>query len=194
MKKTCVLFLLSIACLSAVAQTAQPAKPLTGDAAFSESLSKIVLDFTYNFINIQGAKMPVDVDADSYRSKVCIPGAIGCKVMRYHSVEDKSASWQSALYAGDSFDEALKAYKKIFGQVKKTSVKGIDATPCGFDGKMDAVDENVGFAVSSLRLKTKDRRYQNLVAEVEITSGYTGWEVRLNVYTKKLIAESDEMQ
>ena len=59
---------------------------------------------------------------------------------------------------------------------------------------MDAVDENVGFAVSSLRLKTTDRRYKNMVAEVEVTSGYTGWEVHLNVYTKKIVEEKEEIQ
>lgn len=194
MKKILSLFILCIACLTAAAQTTAAAKPPSADAAFTETLSKVVQDFTFNFVNIQGAKMPAEVDADSYQSKVCMPGSLGCKVMRYRSVEDKSASWQAAVYAGDSFEEALKAYKKTFGLVKKTAVKGIDAAPTGFDGKMDAVDENVGFAVSSLRLKTKDKRYTNMVAEIEITSGYTGWEVHLNVYTKKVVEEKEEIQ
>ncbi|MBL0359120.1 MAG: hypothetical protein IPP72_20640 [Chitinophagaceae bacterium] len=191
MKKILSVIVFAATCFIA---TAQIKKPVSADAAFSESLSKIVLDFTYNFINIQGSRMPAEVDADTYQSKVCLPGALGCKVMRYHSVEDKSANWQAAVYAGDSFEEAVKMYKKIFGQIKKTSVKGIAAAGSGFDGKMDAVDENVGFAVSSLRLKTKDKRYINMVAEVEITSGYTGWEVHLNVYTKKIVEEKEEMQ
>ena len=194
MKKNYLILILTIVCISSFAQSNPPAKPVTGDAAFSEALSKVVLDFTFNFVNIQGAKMPAEVDADSYKSKICPPATLGCKIMRYHSVEDKSASWQTAVYAGESFEEALKAYKKLFAQVKKTTVKGIEATTCSFEGKMDAVDESVGFAVSTLRLKVKDKRYKDLVAEVEITSGYTGWEVHLNVYTKKIIAESEEMQ
>jgi len=194
MKKIGSLFILSIVCLTVAAQTTAAPKPPSADAAFTETLSKVVQDFTFNFVNIQGAKMPAEVDADSYQSKVCMPGALGCKVMRYRSVEDKSASWQAAVYAGDSFEEALKSYKKTFGLVKKTAVKGIEAAATGFDGKMDAVDENVGFAVSSLRLKTKDKRYKNMVAEIEITSGYTGWEVHLNVYTKKIVEEKEEIQ
>lgn len=194
MKNIGMLLLFVLCCGGATAQGSATPKPPNAEAAFSEALGKIVLDFTFNFVNLQGARIPAEIEADAYKSKICMPAAIGCKVMRYRSVEDKSASWQAALYAGDSFDEALKAYKKLFSQVKKTTVKGIEATACGFDGQMDAVDENVGFAVSSLRLKTKDKRYKNLVADVEIASGYTGWEVHLNVYTKKLVAESDEMQ
>ena len=168
---------------------------MSADAAFAETINKVVLDFTNNFINIQGSKIPADVDVDSYKSKWCLPGALGCKIMRYRSVEDKSASWQAGLYEGESFNDALKLYKKVYEQIKKSPVKGIDITAAGFDGKMETVDENVGFAVSSLRLKTKNKLYKNLVAEVEITSSYTGWEVRLNVYTKKMIEEEkEEMQ
>ena len=171
---------------------AQQTKPVSADAVFAENINKVVLDFTHNFINIQGGKIPADVDIDSYKSKVCLPGALGCKIMRYRSVEDKTASWQAGLYEGESFNDALKFYKKVYAQIKKSPVKGIDATAASFDGKMETVDENVGFGVSTLRLKTKNKLYKNLVAEVEITSNYTGWEVRLNIYTKKLIEEENE--
>lgn len=191
MKKILPLLLFTVALLPSLAQTVKPA---SADAAFSTSLNKIALDFTHNFLNIQGSRMPAEVDADTYMSKICLPGALGCKVMRYHSVEDNSANWQAALYAGDNFEEALKVYKKIFGQVRKTVVKGIGSTPAAFQGKMEPVDENVGFGVSTLRLNTNDNRYKNMVAEVEITSNYTGWEVRLNVYTKKIIVEEEAPQ
>ncbi len=189
MKKIFTVLLLAV-CITALAQ--QPAKPISTDAAFNEAINKVVLDFTHNFINIQGAKMPADIDADSYKSKVCLPGALGCKVMRYRSLEDKSANWQAGLYDGESYEEALKLYKKIFAQVKKTPVRGVATTAAGFAGKLETVDENVGFAVSSLRLKTTNKAYKDLVVEVEITSNYTGWEVRLNIYTKKVIEEEKE--
>ncbi len=194
MKKALFLFVVIFTCMQITAQTIKPAKPLNADALFSEALSKVVQDFTFNFVNIQGARMPAEVDADTYRSKICMPAALGCKIMRYHSVEDKSASWQAVLYAGENFEEALKVYKKAFTQVKKTAVKNIGVSTAGFDGKLDAVDENVGFAVSSLRLKTTDSHYKNLVAEIEMVSGYTGWEVQLNVYTKKLVEEKEEQE
>lgn len=190
MKKT--FFTLLFTYCTFLSYSQQQPKPASPDAAFSDAINKIVLDFTHNFTHIQGAKIPADVDADSYKSKICVPGAVGCKIMRYHSEEDKSASWQAGLYEGESFEEALKMYKKIYNQLKKTSVKGIDAMAATFNGKMENVDENVGFAVSSLRLKTKNKLYKDLVAEVEITSNYTGWEVKLNIFTKKVLEEEKE--
>lgn len=191
MKKR-ILFLL----LSGItgATLAQQPKPVSADAAFSEALNKVVQDFTSNFVHIQGAKMPAEVDADSYKSKVCIPVSLGCKIMRYRSVQDKTANWQAGLYEGESFEEALKVYKKTFTQVKKTAVSGVATAAAGFDGKMEAIDENVGFAVSTLRLKTTNKTYKDMVAEVEMASNYTGWEVRLNVYTKKIIEEEKEVE
>ncbi len=191
MKKILSLLIAAAASLSLTAQTsATTAKTPSADALFSDAISKVVLDFTHNFLNIQGNKLPAEADADTYRSKACPPAAIGCRVMRYRSVQDKSASWQAAMYTGESFDEALKAYKKLFGQVKKTTVKGIEGGT--FEGTLETVDENVGFASSTLRLKTKDRHYKDMVAEVAITSTYTNWEVSINIYTKKQIAEEEE--
>lgn len=188
-----ITFLIFLAGIATGAFAQQP-KPVSSDAAFSEALNKVVQDFTSNFIHIQGAKMPADVDADTYKSKVCLPAALGCKIMRYRSVEDKSANWQAGLYEGESFEEALKLYKKTFTQVKKAAIRGVATSAAGFDGKLETVDENVGFGVSTLRLKTTNKMYKDLVAEIEITSNYTGWEVRLNVYTKKQIEEEKVLE
>lgn len=170
----------------------QQTKHATSDIAFSDALNKVVQDYTSNFVHIQSDKMPADVDADSYKSKVCPPAAIGCKVMRYRSSEDLSANWQAGFYEGDNFDEAVKNYKKIFALLKKTSIKGVATAAAAFDGKLETVDESIGFAVSTLRLKTSNRIFKDLVAEVEITSNFTGWEVRLNVYTKKMVEQESK--
>lgn len=191
MKKTILTAGIVFAALVSNAQSL-PAKSTAADAAYSDALNKIVFDFPSNFTHIQGSKMPADIDADAYTSKICIPAALGCKVMHYHSEQDKSASWQAGLYEGESFEDALKVYKKTFAQIKKTTVKGIDPANTAFEGKMENIDESVGFATSTLRLKTKNKTYKPLVAEVEMLSNYTGWEVRLNIYTKKLMEEEKE--
>jgi hypothetical protein len=172
--------------------SAQLKKTPAPESAFSTQLSKVVLDFPANFQGVQGSRMPAEVDADTYLSTTCLPDALVCKVMRYHSVQDKSASWQAVLYAGENFDEAVKLYKKLHGQVKKTTVRGGDGLTAGFEGKLENIDENVGFTVSSLRLKTSNPRYRDLVAELNISSSYTGWEVRLDLYTKKRLDENGD--
>ena len=70
-----------------------------------------------------------------------------------------------------------------------------DATGNSFVGELEKDDQNVRFTVSSLRLKTNDKLYKNLVAEVELISNYNGWEVHLNIYTKKADAiQENDMQ
>ena len=152
---------------------------------FSDSLSKIVIDFKNNFAKLQASPLSPLPDAEVYRSRICLPGGKQCVIYRYHSNEDHSANWQSLMYAGESFDEAIKPYTKTFTEVKKTKVN-VNGKPSPFNGDMEKTDENVRFAVSSLRLKTDDATYKNLVAEVELTNNYGGWEVHLNIYSKPL--------
>ncbi len=171
---------------------AQPAPKASPDALFSAQLNKVLMDYPANFQGIQGSRLPAEVGADAYLSTLCLPGALACKVMRFHSVEDQSASWQAVFYEGESFEEALKLYKKIVGLLKKTTLRGAESTGAGFEGKLEPIDENVGFAVSSLRLRTKQARYRDLVAEVNISSDYTHWQVHLDLYTKKRLEEEAE--
>lgn len=189
MKKILLTPLLLLALIVTNAQLIK--KPAT-TSSFSDSLSKIVLDFKNNFTKLQGNRLPSQPDAEVYRSRIGLPGSKHNVIYRYHSAEDKSASWQSLVYTGESFEEAMKAYKKIFSDVKKTKVNNISGKPAGFEGEMEKPDENVRFAVSSLRLKTDDIGYKNLVAEVELTGNYDGWEVHLNIYSKKRIEKEKE--
>ncbi len=71
-------------------------------------------------------------------------------------------------------------------------MKGPDATSGNFNGDLEKVDENLRFTVCSLRLKTNDIVYKDLVAEVELLSNMTGWEVHVNIYSKKLIVETEK--
>lgn len=182
MKKT---LLLTCLCFVFIHTKAQIFKPATSTANyFSDSLTNIVVDFAFNFKNIQGESLPGEVDADVFQSKIGLPGAQGCMIKRYHSVLDNTASWQCTMYSGDSYEEAAAAYKKVFSQVKHARLKGIGSSAANFEGEMEKADENVRFAVSSLRMKTTDWHYANLVADVELTSSYGGWEVHLNLYYK----------
>jgi len=173
---------------------AQLIKPTPKTNPFEDSLSKVVLDFKNNFTNLQSDRLPVEIDADTYQSNICLPGATHCIVMRYHSVVDNSASWQAILYTGENYEEAVKVYKNVFGQIKKTKVKGIDSSPASFEGAIENPDENVRFTVSSLRLKAEDNRYTNFAADVELMNNYDGWEVHLNLYKKKKDTDGGNLQ
>ncbi len=181
MKKLTLFGLCCIVFLFSTAQTS----PATHSNGFADSLTAIVLAHASNFKNIQGESLPGEVDADLYQSTIGLPGASYCTIKRYHSKIDNSASWQCIAYAGDNYEEASKAYKKIFAQVKSTRLKGIGSPASQFEGEMEKADENVRFAVSSLKIKTNDWHYANLVVDVELIGSFDGWEVHLSLYYKR---------
>ncbi|HMO60892.1 MAG TPA: hypothetical protein PKC39_05805 [Ferruginibacter sp.] len=189
MKKHVLSITLFCLAAAATAQTA-PKKQATGN--FSDSLFKVVDDFRTNFVQLQRNQLPSMPDAMVYRSATCLPGSLHCVIYRYHSVEDKTASWQAILYNGESFEEAIKAYKNAFNQVKKSRMHNIGGKAAAFEGQMENPDENVRFASCILRLKTEDPLYRNLAAEIELVGCYAGWEVHLNIYTRKRLENKEE--
>jgi len=192
MKKTLLTTFLCIVVFLSHAQIIKPA--IKANNAFADSLTEIVTDYSNNFKNIQGDLLPAEIDADTYLSKIGLPGATGCVIKRYHSVVDNSASWQAVLFTSDSYEEAVKYYKKVFTQIKKIKVKGINSSTGVFEGTMEKLDENVRFSVSSLRLKTPDFRYRNFAADIELVNNYDGWEVHLNLYKKKKDTEGGNIE
>ena len=188
MKKLCLLILFSLVAFFCNAQLIKPVKPTE---TFSKTLSIIVLDYKNNFINIQQKELAGSVGNNIFNSSVCLPGALHCTITRYNSLEDKSASWQATIFTGESYEEALKAYKNIFTQIKHTSIAGIDKNATGFEGAMEKPDENIRFTVSALRLNAADPQYKNFTADIELTNNMEGWEVHLNLYRKKADTEGN---
>ena len=120
-----------------------------------------------------------------YQSQVSLPGAAHCAIYRFHSKIDTTASWQAIMYDGDNYDEAVKAYKNTYRMVNKSRIKWIDKSIASFVGEMEKPAENIAFATTQLQLNVSDPRYKNFFAEIEMTSGYNGWEVHLNLHAKK---------
>lgn len=188
------LLLLSLIIPLAILSNAQLIKPAKPTETFSKTLSIIVLDYKNNFVNIQQKELAGSVGNNIFNSSVCLPGALHCTITRYNSVEDKSASWQATIFAGESYEEALKAYKNIFSQLKHSSIAGIDKNATGFEGVMEKPDENIRFTVSALRLNATDPPYKNFTADIELTNNMEGWEVHLNLYMKKADTEGNTIE
>lgn len=164
---------------------AQFYKSLLPSDAFGDSLTLIVKDFKNNFYPIQGKQYPSEGMVDIYNSKAAIPGSEHCIIQRYHSVEDTTASWQAIMYDGESYVDAVKIYKNIFHLVKKSKIKWADKRTFSFDGAMEIPDESVRFTSSPLTLKVPDQEYKHFIAAVEITNSYSGWEVHVNLHSRK---------
>lgn len=164
---------------------AQFYKSIIPSPEFSSALEKIVLDFRANFATIQGNNLSQQGESEVYESMIKLPGAEECVIYKYHSKADTTASWQGIMYKGDNYKEAARMYENVFRLVKKTQVRWIDKTHIGFSGEMEKPTEDLRFTVSTLRLGLEDERYKNFEADVEMVSSYNGWEVHLNLQTKR---------
>jgi hypothetical protein len=151
---------------------------------FSSALEKIVLDFRDDYKTIQGNLLDKQGEMETYESSVKLPGVDDCKILRFHSAEDTTASWQGIVYSGDDYKEAVKAYQNTFRLVKKSSIHWIDRSSVSFAGELQNPREDVRFTTSTLTLKLSDNRYDKFQAEVELLSTYSGWEVQLNLSKK----------
>ena len=182
MKKYIFFLLLLLA--SNYSGKAQFYKSLLTSSEFSDSLSKIVMDYKSNFNNIQGIEMTTQPEMNVFQSKTTLPGAVHCSIYRYHSVKDTSASWQAIFYDGESYEIAFNIYKETFNKLKRSKMKSEDKSVLTFIGNFGKPKESVRFTSTLLQLNTEDRIYRNFFAQLELTSTYDGWEVQLNLVDK----------
>lgn len=187
MKKTITLLLLLLCSIQFA--KAQFFKPSQSSEAFADSLAIIVQDFKKNFSGIEGRQLPSQGEMDVFRSKATIPGSVHCSIYRFHSLQDTTASFQAIMYEGESYEEAIKVYKKTYKQLKKTKMKWVDKSVISFVGEMEEPDENIRFTSTALRLNIIDRPYRSFFGELELTSNYDGWEVHFSMHNRKNDAE-----
>lgn len=165
---------------------AQLLKTLLPSPQFSENLNKIVADFSNNYHNIQGESIDKDQDRDAYYSLVTLPGSISTTIFRFHSLKDTTASWQATMFKGESYTEALKAYKNTSRYLNKCRVSVPGNANAGFNGKLEEPDANLTFAVSTFTLNTDAKAYKDFLAEVEMVHvNYGEWEVHLSLHNKR---------
>ena len=152
---------------------------------FSDALASIIIDFGNNYKNIQGDRISNEGTSETYSSRVVLPGALETYIYQFKSSKDTTASIQSVMYRGENYKEAVKKYNEVFRLVKRTTVKWLDRSTVRFYGDFERPKENVRFASSTLNLDFNDERYKKFKADIELISTYSGWEVHLNLQTKK---------
>jgi hypothetical protein len=152
---------------------------------FTGALEKIVLDFRDDYKSIQGQIIDVEGEMETYQSTVSLPGTEACKILRFHSAQDTTATWQAVVYSGDDYKAAMKAYENTFRLVKKSNLRWIDKSAVNFTGEYIAPRENLRFTTSTLSLNLADPRYEKFEAEIEIQTTYDGWQVLLNLSKRK---------
>lgn len=166
-------------------------KVVSGSPDFSDAISKIVLDFRYNFQNIQGEQIAKQGSSETYACNILIPGAIETYIYQYNSKIDTTGSVQVVMFRSDDFKSAAKKYSELFKMLKRTQIRWVDKSYVGFKGDFQKPSEEIRFASSSLGFDLNDERYDDFKVDVELVSSYTGWVVNINFQTKKKDVSKD---
>jgi len=183
MKKFIILLLFSSSVFSAKAQLLKNAMP--GNAAFNDSLNRIVNAYMSNYRHIQGKIFQEQSDVDIYYSTQSVPGASEALIYRFHSVEDSTASWQAVMYNGDNFEEAAKVYKNIYRLVNKSRLNFGEVKAGSFKGTYTGPTEDLRFTSSILYSQVESGPYKYFIANIDLLNNFGNWEVRLSLNKKK---------
>jgi len=186
MKKNIFVFIAFLLCSGGC--YSQSLKSIVPTPGFSDALGKIVLDFRFGYHTIQVDSLYTPQNGyEEYGSSIILPGSTDNEILRFHSVEDTTASFQSTFYQGDDYNEAVKSYKSCIHLLKKSLFKWFDKTIVSFGGKEEEPDPNLSFASTTLRVTNiEDKRYKNFCAEVEMAGDVNGWKVHINFEVKNL--------
>jgi len=154
-------------------------------APFVDAIDAVLGDLPNNLRYVTGELILAEGEADSYVSLVALPDAENCRVMRYHSVEDTTASWQAKMFSGGDFGAASRKYQQLFQQLKVCYVRLPDGSIYYLEGTWQPAREGVTFTTSTLKLRTDDQRFRDVEVELELVYQLADWAVNINIVTKK---------
>jgi hypothetical protein len=152
---------------------------------FVDAIDAVLGDVPNNLRYVTGELLLAEGGTDSYVSLVAVPGAKNCIVMRYHSVEDTTASWQAKMFCSGDFGAASRTYQQLFQQLKVCYLRMPDGSIYYLEGTWEPAREGVTFTTSTLKLRTADQRFRDVEVELELVYQLADWAVNINIVTKK---------
>ncbi len=179
MKNTC-LFLLIILC-----GTACCAQGVFNNQTNS-ALEKVVKDYPSQFKNIKGEQLSSDGRATEYKSNIAIPGAVSTVIIQSATDHKTSASWQSVLYAGNTFSGARSRFEELFNQIKNTIIKPDGGKAVIVNGMYMDPSEDKTFTTIQFDLLPPIGVMQEVCIDLMLKNTGKQWKIILNVYNKDM--------
>ena len=180
MKKTLNILVMTLCVLFLRAQL-----PVPVQTDFSQSLQRIFFDFPNNFRNIQGDLYVDEAEYEKYISTISLPGVQNCMITHYHSVVDRTSSWQGLAIESEDYEEAAAKYAALCQQIKLSNITLTDGSFLNLEGKFEPAKESNKFTTSTYHLANANENFKNVKIEVELLAQVTHWKVVVNVFSKR---------
>jgi len=152
--------------------------------SFRNDVQKVVEDYPHQFASLRGEEVVKNPQTVEYASLLVPSGAQQSSIVKYSSVNKAIYSWQAVMLTTESFEEAQKKYKWLYGQLKGMNVKYV-ADLYTLRGAYEAPDESRRFTTSVLTLQAPPTPLQKLKIEVLMEFEFPEWKVSMFVYEKE---------
>ncbi len=161
---------------------AQP-KPSTKPViSIQPALNEVVQDYFRHFQESLGKKESQSEDFAVFESKIKLPGALSCVILKYPSPE--AYIWTAVMSEDEDFQVAAKKYKRYFSQInnQKFSPNGIEKYV--LSGQFDEADVSRSFASTLLQLGTLQNGLNHFFIDLGIQYEFPNWVVKISMYEK----------
>ncbi len=161
--------------------------PLTSH--LRNDVQKVVAEYPGGFARLRGEVVTTNPQSIEYASLLMVSKAESCTITRHSSHGKPVYTWQAVMLTTESFEEAEKKYKWLFGQMKGMNVKYV-IDHYTLTGKYESPGESRKLTTSTLTVADAPEPLQKLKVEVAMHYEFPEWKVTLNIFEKE--REDDE--
>jgi hypothetical protein len=152
----------------------------------NNTLEKVVQDYPSQFKNIKGELLSSRPGSEEYKSTIAIPGAISTTITQLAVGHKQTVSWQSVIYAGNTFTAAKDRYEELFNQIKNTIIKPQGGKAAIVNGLYMNPSEDKTFNTIQFDLMPANVLLQKVNIDLILKNTGTQWQIILSVYDRDI--------
>lgn len=173
---------ITIAVSLTTSSTAQLRLPGTNNIA--PDIRKVIQDYPNHFQNLLGELIIQNPQSSDYKCNFKVSGAEEATITRFVSKKNVS-SWQAVMLTTESFEDAKKKFKSLFGQLNNLTVKMENTDAFYLKGEYESPVEEKKFTSALLSFSTADDIMKKLKVEIVMQYELLEWKVKILVYNKE---------
>ena len=159
--------------------TSQPI--LITNNTISKPLAQLVKAYSTGFAELRGELVELGTETNGYGCLVKIAGAEPGVISGFGYGKDSVFTWSDNLFTSESFEKAIRQFKKIYAEVKGTKIN-IGNQNISLKADYSEPSESVGFASISFEPEPKINDINNLVVDLSIQYTNAEWKISLSIY------------
>jgi hypothetical protein len=145
----------------------------------STDVKKVIDDYPSHFDNIKGEVIIQNPQSTDYVCNFKVSGAEECTITRYTGKKNLVSSWQAVMLTTESFDEAKKKFKTLYGQLNNLALKTMH-----LKGEYESPVEEKKFTSVLFTFDPADESVRKLRVELILEAEQMDWKVKVLVYDR----------